>query len=74
MDFLFLWQNPKRDYESNESVRDGLIRIRILRIHDVCVSLGKYSKIVHVVSGLNTKTKGSLTSFSSYFWTREIVE
>ena len=21
-DFLFLWQNPKRDYESNESVRD----------------------------------------------------
>ena len=21
-DFLFLWQNPKGDYESNESVRD----------------------------------------------------
>ena len=21
-DFLFLWQNPKKDYESNESVRD----------------------------------------------------
>ena len=21
-DFLFLWQNPKRDFESNESVRD----------------------------------------------------
>ena len=21
-DFLFLWQNPKRDYESNESVPD----------------------------------------------------
>ena len=23
--------------------------------------------------GRNTKTKGSLTSFSSYFWTREII-
>ena len=22
MDFSFLWQNPKRDYESNEFVRD----------------------------------------------------
>ena len=21
-DFLFLWQNPKKDYESNESIRD----------------------------------------------------
>ena len=22
MDFLFLWQNPKKNYESNESIRD----------------------------------------------------
>ena len=45
-DFLFLWQNPKKDYESNESV---------FLIQNFCVSLGKDSKNVHLLSGLNTK-------------------
>ena len=45
--------NPMNPYPKNIH---GLIRIRILRIHDFCVYLGKDSKKVHVVSGLNTKT------------------
>ena len=48
--------NPMNPYPKNIH---GLIRIRILRIHDFCVYLGKDSKKVHVVSGLNTKTIAS---------------
>ena len=33
-------------------------------IHDFCVSLGKNSKKVHVVSGLNTKWKNPFLDFS----------
>ena len=62
-DFLFLCENPKKDYESIESIRDEVqktdflfkkiripinIRIRILGIHDFCVSLGKGSKKVQL--------------------------
>ena len=44
--------NPMNPYAMKIN---GLIQIRILRIHDFCVSLGKDSKKVHVVSGFNTK-------------------
>ena len=47
---------------------NGLIRIRILRIHDFCVSLGKDSKKVHVVSGLNKKQAISCTDIKIRFW------
>ena len=33
--------------------------MRILRIHDFCVSLEKVSKKVHVVSGLNIKASNN---------------
>ena len=60
-DFLFLCENPKKDYESIESIRDEVqktdflfkkiripINIRILGIHNFCVSLGKGSKKVQL--------------------------
>ena len=36
-------------------------------MHDVCVSLGKDSKKVHMVSGLNTKTSNSLYKWKNSF-------
>ena len=47
----------------------GLIRIRILRIHDFCVSLGKDSKNVHVVSGPNTRR-----SCIQYRWKNPVLD
>ena len=54
-----LWQNPKRDYESNESVRDedsmDLSESGFLGFASFVVLWKGFEKIVHVVSGLNTK-------------------
>ena len=55
-DFVFLYQNPKTDFESIESIlrtdSTDQIQIWILGIHDLSVSLRKDSKRILVASGI----------------------
>ena len=60
MDFLFLWANPKKDFESIESTlrNDSIdsIQIGIFRILNPSVPLGMDSKKVLMVSGVYQMT------------------